>query len=82
MRKTPKEKLEAAIWSMPYIDRVMLLTMTIVDSKKGHPVAAVMGLAELIARMTPYLPESQRYVIAERLRSCADRCEMETRAMP
>ena len=68
--------MEAAVRSMPYADRCWMLTGSIIEDKARDPVGAVLGLIDLAARMTSFLSKEQRYRVAERLRSCADRAEV------
>jgi hypothetical protein len=69
-------EMEEAIRSVPYIDRVWILTVSIIEDKSKDPVGAALGLIECAARITSFLSKEKRFRIAERLRSAADRCEV------
>ncbi len=78
MIKPPKithDKIKAAIWDLSCVDRISLLTCSIIDHHKNEPVAAVIGLIELVSRLAQYFSEDKRFRLADRLRNAADLCE-------
>jgi hypothetical protein len=74
--KLTKEQLEAALQELPLVDQVWILTSVVINSRKGRPLGAVLALVELVGRMSSYFSEAQRYQIAEKIRTTADRCEV------
>lgn len=67
---TALEILKAKIWRMP------LLSLSIVEHDRKNWVAACLGLVEHAARLAPHLSVDQRYRVAERMRSAADKLEI------
>jgi hypothetical protein len=74
--KLSQQDLKDAVWSMPYIDRICILTTSIIEHDKGEPIAACLGLIELVSRMAPYFSKDKRFRIADRLRGSADKIEI------
>ncbi len=74
MKNPSNDFLKEKIQRLPYVDRISLLTCSILANHK-EPTAAVLGLIELISRLSQYLNEDKRFRISERLRSAADSCE-------
>ncbi len=59
---------------MPYIDRICTLTASIV-ANDSEAVAATLGLAELIWRVSQQMSTEKRLRLADRLRDVADRLD-------
>ena len=65
------ESLTEKIWSMPYLDRALLLTATIFDHEH-EAMAATNGLIALIGKMSEAYSTNYKIMTAERLRTAAD----------
>jgi hypothetical protein len=76
MKNPSNEFLKNKIWALPYGERVSMLTLSIMKSAdKNEPLAAVLGLIELVSRMSQYFSEDKRFRLADRLRNAADLVE-------
>jgi hypothetical protein len=73
-RKLSTSELREAVWSMDYIDKMSLLTLSVL----GHdpaPIDGVIGLVELVVRLSMHFPTDRKFRIADRLRDASDRVE-------
>ena len=76
MARRIDERSKDAVLRLDYIDRIALLTCSLLDHSSTEPVKAVLSLVELIARLSQHLGSNDaRYRLAEALRNCADRAE-------
>ncbi len=74
MKNPSNDFLKAKLRQLDYIDRISLLTCSIIEHHK-EPISAVLGLIELISRLSQYFNEDKRFRLADRLRTAADLCE-------
>ena len=74
---TPKalEAFKSQLWRIPFVDRACILSASIIADRR-NTIAACLGLVECASRLAPHLHTDQRYHLAERLRSVADRIEL------
>jgi hypothetical protein len=80
MRRTePKKELspkgleyfKTRVWQMPYLDRISILSLSIIN-REPEALAAALGLTALISKMTQGCGRTNRMRVAEALRSAAD----------
>jgi hypothetical protein len=74
-RKFTHEETKNAVWELPYAERTTLLTLSVLERNQDEPVAAVIGLVELVSRLSQYFSEEKRFRLADRLRNAADLAE-------
>ena len=65
------QRLRARIWEMPWIDRINILSLSIIDREK-ESLASALGLAAMIATLTKGCGAETRIRVAESLRNSAD----------
>lgn len=68
--------IKAKIWAMPFVDRVCILTASIIENN-NEATSAISGLIGLVEKMAERLGTVSRFRIAEQLRNTADVIERE-----
>lgn len=68
---TAIENCKKQIWQLPYLDRVCILALSVVDRERDA-VAAANGLIALVVRMSEGYSHESKIPIADCLRDAAD----------
>ena len=64
------------IWALPHSERLALLICSIVEDRKNDPAVAVYNIVKATSVIAQYLNETERFVVAERIRDVADDLEV------
>ena len=70
------EALKKQVWEMPYLDRISILSLSVI-AREGEALASCYGLVALLAKMSTGCGAANRIAIAERLRNAADHIDHE-----
>jgi hypothetical protein len=70
------QRLKARIWQMPWIDRVEILSLSIIERER-EALACSLGLAAMITKVSTGCGVTNKARVAETLRNLADELDHE-----